>query len=89
MFVITRKQGEGLIIGNDIRISVVEAGRDKVRIGVEAPKSVRIIRSELYESEKFNMQAAVNKVSVDFMNSFFTGAPQTLNSVQAPDTNDK
>ncbi|MGN0666992.1 MAG: carbon storage regulator [Huintestinicola sp.] len=81
MLIISRKQGESFLIGEDIRISIIEASKDKVRVGIDAPRDVKIIRSELYESERFNMQAAVNKVSVDFMNSFFTGTPNPLNNI--------
>lgn len=82
MLIITRKTGEGFHIGEDIIVSVVEAGKDKVKLGINAPKDVKIIRSELYESRKFNVQAAVNKVSIDFMNSFLTDTPNKLNEIK-------
>lgn len=82
MLIITRKTGEGFHIGEDITVSVVEAGKDKVKLGINAPKDVKIIRSELYESRKFNVQAAVNKVSIDFMNSFLTDTPNKLNEIK-------
>ena len=82
MLIITRKTGEGFHIGDDITVSVIEAGKDKVRLGINAPKDVKIIRSELYESCRFNVQAAVNKVSVDFMNRFLTDNPTQLNEIK-------
>lgn len=81
MLIISRKSGQSFNIGDDIVVSVVEAGKDKVRLGISAPKNVKIIRTELYESREFNVQAAVNKVSVDFMNSFLDN-PNKLNEIQ-------
>ncbi len=83
MLIITRKTGEGFYVGDNVKINVVEAGKDKVKIGIDAPKDVIIMRSELYESRKFNVQAAVNKVSIDFMNSFL-GTPGKLNEIKEP-----
>lgn len=82
MLIIARKAGEGVNIGDEIVVSVIEAGKDKVRLGIDAPKNVRIIRSELYESQRFNVQAAVNRVSADFMNSFLNDTPNRLNEIK-------
>lgn len=82
MLIITRKSGEGVYIGEDISVTVIEASKDKVRLGIDAPRDVKIIRTELHESCKFNVQAAVNKVSVDFMNSFLTDKPNKLNEIK-------
>ena len=68
MLIITRKTGEGIHIGEDVVVSVVEAGKDKVRLGINAPKDIKIIRSEVYESKGFNVEAAVNKVSAERIN---------------------
>lgn len=67
MLVITRKKDEGLFVGDDIKITVVELSKDRVRIGIEAPDNVKIVRNELRDTEKFNVQAAVNKPSADFL----------------------
>lgn len=47
MLVLTRKQNEGILIGDDILISVINIEGDKIRLGIEAPKNVRVIREEL------------------------------------------
>lgn len=47
MLVLTRKLGEKIRIGDGITLTVVEVDRGKVRIGIEAPKDVRIMREEL------------------------------------------
>lgn len=67
MLVITRKIGEELRIGENIRVTVVETAKDRVKIGIDAPSDVRIIRSELFDTEKFNIQAAVHKPAADLI----------------------
>jgi len=47
MLVLSRKPGESIDIGNDIRITVTAVNKSTVRIGIEAPRSVRVIRTEL------------------------------------------
>ncbi|MBQ7980153.1 MAG: carbon storage regulator, partial [Oscillospiraceae bacterium] len=60
MLVITRKNNEGVRIGDNITVTVVETSRDRVKIGIDAPADVRIIRNELFDTERFNIQAAVH-----------------------------
>ncbi len=67
MLVVSRKKDESIIIGENIKITVVEIAKDRIRLGVDAPESVKIVRSELYDTEKFNMQAAINKPSIDIL----------------------
>lgn len=67
MLVITRKPEEGLIIGDNIRITVVEAGKDRVKLGIDAPADVKIIRNELYYTEKLNVQAGMRKLPLDMV----------------------
>ncbi|NKX51225.1 carbon storage regulator [Arthrobacter deserti] len=47
MLVLTRKPGERILIGEDIVITVLDARRDGVRLGIEAPKGVKIQRDEV------------------------------------------
>ena len=47
MLVLSRKAGERILIGDDVAITVVRIGPNSVRIGIEAPKSMNIVRQEL------------------------------------------
>jgi carbon storage regulator len=47
MLVLSRKVGERIRIGQNVWLTVVLIDRDKVRIGIEAPKEINIIREEL------------------------------------------
>ncbi len=50
MLVLTRKKGETIQIGDSIVIKVISCGRGKVKIGVEAPTTTRVLRGELVDS---------------------------------------
>ena len=50
MLSLGRKQGETIMIGDDIMIKVIKSD-DNVRIGIVAPKELSIVRGELYEKE--------------------------------------
>jgi len=49
MLVLTRKINESIIIQDNIKICVVSVDRDRVKIGIEAPKEISIHRAEIYE----------------------------------------
>ena len=60
MLVITRKTAESFIIGDDIRINILGVNGDKIKIGIDAPKNVRIMRSEVYETIRNNIEAVTS-----------------------------
>lgn len=49
MLILTRKVGESIKIGNDIKIMVVNVEGGQVRIGIDAPRNVIVHREEIYE----------------------------------------
>lgn len=60
MLVISRKKGESLLIGDDIAITIVGINDNSVRISISAPKSVTILREELYKQVKEENIKATN-----------------------------
>ena len=59
MLALTRKTGESIILDDEIEIIVVEVKGDQVRLGIQAPKSVKILRKEIYEEIRSeNVKAA-------------------------------
>ncbi len=58
MLVLSRKANQGLMIGDDIEIKIFSIDGDRVSIGIEAPKALRIVRDELIgEVGQENVQA--------------------------------
>lgn len=51
MLVLTRKEGQSLIIGDNIEITIVGINGKQVKIGVEAPKEIKIMRKELLNKQ--------------------------------------
>lgn len=51
MLVIGRKPGEYIMIGNNIKVKVVKSEQGDLRLAVEAPKDIPIIRGEIYEEQ--------------------------------------
>ncbi len=70
MLVLTRKKDEGFIVSDNIKITVIDISKDRVKIGIDAPADIKIIRNELYDTERFNIQAAVNKPKSELISSF-------------------
>ena len=58
MLVLTRKEGEGIIIGDDIRITVVEMKGGGVRIGIDAPRELKVHRQEVFDRIRQENQEA-------------------------------
>jgi len=58
MLVLTRKLNQEIVIGDDIRITVVAVGNDQVKLGITAPRSIPVHRSEIYK-ERQNVVMAV------------------------------
>jgi len=64
VLVLTRRVDESIMIGDDVRVTVVAVKGDHVRIGVDAPKRVAIHRLEVYEEiKRANLEAATAAVA--------------------------
>lgn len=62
MLVLTRKLGESVTIGDNIKISVIDIKGRQVRLGIEAPPEMTIHREEIYAKiQEENQRAAVMK----------------------------
>ncbi|NFF61831.1 carbon storage regulator CsrA [Clostridium botulinum] len=65
MLVIKRKKGESILIGDDIEINIVSIDNGAVKISIDAPKNITILRKELYtEVEKENKKAIKIDMSI-------------------------
>ena len=71
MLILRRKKNESLLIGGNIRITVIECAADGVRLAIDAPKQISILREDLSEAEQTNKRSLTpNKDSVWVLQSF-------------------
>ncbi len=54
MLILRRKKNESLLIGENIRITIIDCAGDGVRLAIDAPKQISILREELSEAEQTN-----------------------------------
>lgn len=67
LLVLSRKKEESIMIGDDIEIKIIKIEGKAVKIGIIAPKNLRILRKELYDEVKNeNIKAAKNVTTIDF-----------------------
>lgn len=62
MLVVKRKKGESILIGDDIEINIVNIDNGSVKISIQAPKEVTILRKELYTQVQ---QENKNAIDID------------------------
>lgn len=51
MLMLTRRQGESLLIGDDVQIFITKIDEGRVQIGIKAPPSIRVLRQELADGD--------------------------------------
>lgn len=74
MLVLTRKIGEGIVIGDDVKITIVEMKGGSVRIGIDAPREQKIYRQEVFDriAEENRDAANWNMVDLDSLSDNLT-----------------
>lgn len=83
MLILRRKKNESLLIGEDIRITIIDCAGDGVRLAIDAPKQISILRKELSEAEQSNKTAiAPNINSVMLFQSILKKKKDTPDSEQ-------
>lgn len=68
MLVLSRKNGQKIIINDSIEITILESKFDNCKIAINAPKEVKIYREEVYKQIQFSNKMS-NKTSVDALDS--------------------
>ena len=61
MLILTRRAGESVIIGDDVKITVLAVKGNQIRLGIDAPRDVSVHREEIYEriqNEKEDVEQA-------------------------------
>jgi carbon storage regulator len=65
MLVLTRKSNQSIMIGDDIEVSVLSIMGEKVRIGIQAPRSIPVFRKEVYLEIQQEKAAEGSREQVD------------------------
>ena len=59
MLVLNRKPGESIILGDNIEVRILEIQDGKIKLGIEAPREVSILRKEVYDDIKAENQRSI------------------------------
>lgn len=79
MLVLSRQRDETIMIGDEVEITVVDIRGDKVRLGINAPRTIQVHRKEVYDAiQQENAEAA--NVQIDDLN----GLDQHMKRKQRP-----
>ena len=72
MLILTRKTNEKIKIGNESTLSIIEIKGEQVKIGVEAPKEVKVFRQEVFNAiQNENRAAATSQESISALSDLF------------------
>lgn len=74
MLILQRKPGESVRIGENITVSIVSVDSGRVRIAIDAPTQIPILRSELIETIAVNQDSVVSDTSANELMEFFSHA---------------
>jgi carbon storage regulator len=71
MLILSRKSNESIVIGDNITIKVISVEKGMVKLGIDAPNDISILRSELIEAvEKSNRQSSSIRVDASLLGDF-------------------
>jgi|UniRef100_A0A7V3RFK3 carbon storage regulator len=85
MLILKRKIGEAIKIGNDVTVRILSIDRGEIKIGIEAPKDVKVFREELYE-EISNLNRESGNFDVNLAKEIFRKDPKGVKSDRNDDS---
>ena len=87
MLILQRKPGESLVIGEDVKVSVVSIEGGRVRLAISAPPEVSILRSELVDAKLANQDSAAEEVAPAELLGLLGEMPASARKIQKGDKN--
>ena len=83
MLILTRRPGESIFIGNDIKVRILEIKGNQIRVGIDAPQSMRILREEIYQQileETHSAAEAPSEAGLEGLSEAWLGRTQSEGS---------
>lgn len=71
MLALSRKQGESIMIGNSIELTILEVKGDQVKVGINAPKSIPVYRKEIYTQIQEANRETVASLDIESLKKLF------------------
>jgi len=76
MLILRRRPGETLLIGDNVTVRVLESSEGSVRLAIDAPREVKILRGELLQAANANRDAANEQVCPEELQALLGGLSQ-------------
>ena len=73
MLLLNRNIGETIIIDGDVRITVMEVSGNQIRIGIDAPKNIKVYRNEIFERMQAEADSDKDAAELWFKSACFSG----------------
>lgn len=67
MLILQRKKGESVVLDGNITVSILDVSAEGVKLAVEAPRDVTILRSELIKAAEVNKEAVADKNKIQML----------------------
>ncbi|MDR7813456.1 carbon storage regulator [Lacrimispora sp.] len=80
MLILQRKNNQSLTIGDNITVTILETGNDWVKLAIDAPKEISILRTELLEAASANQEAASSQLNESSISKIKDLMSQSKNS---------
>ena len=81
MLILQRKAGESLVIGDEVRVTVMSIEGGRVRLAISAPTEVAILRSELLDAKEANRDSAAEEAAPAELLGLLGGMPASKKQI--------
>lgn len=71
MLALSRKQGESIMVGGNIELTILEVKGEQVKVGISAPKSIPVYRKEIYMQIREENKEAAQNIDIESLKKLF------------------